>query len=79
MRPYATASPKREAFLRKWLPTDITYGSFIGAMHLAGEGGPYTSPLSQLNLKRLMSLKPHQTHTQLIPNSSLTNTHVGLT
>merc|ERR1712205_103116 len=28
------ASPKRNAFLRKWIPTDITYVSFIGVMHL---------------------------------------------
>jgi stearoyl-CoA desaturase (delta-9 desaturase) len=30
------ASPKRAAFLRKWVPTDLTYASFIGAMHAVG-------------------------------------------
>ena len=35
-------SPKREAFLRKWVPTDITYASFIGAMHLGCLLAPFT-------------------------------------
>jgi stearoyl-CoA desaturase (delta-9 desaturase) len=36
------ASPKRNAFLRKWIPTDITYVSFIGAMHLGCLLAPFT-------------------------------------
>ena len=36
-------SPKREAFLRKWVPTDITYASFIGVMHLGCLLAPFTS------------------------------------
>ena len=35
-------SPKREAFMRKWMPTDITYASFIGAMHLGCLLAPFT-------------------------------------
>ena len=36
------ASPKRNAFLRKWIPTDVTYVSFIGAMHLGCLLAPFT-------------------------------------
>ena len=36
------ASPKRNAFLRKWIPTDITYVSFIGVMHLGCLLAPFT-------------------------------------
>ena len=39
------ASPKRNAFLRKWIPTDVTYVSFIGAMHLGCLLAPFTLSL----------------------------------
>ena len=42
-------SPKREAFLRKWVPTDITYASFIGAMHLGCLLAPFTFTWSAFN------------------------------
>ena len=42
-------SPKREAFLRKWVPTDITYASFIGVMHLGCLLAPFTFTWSAFN------------------------------
>jgi stearoyl-CoA desaturase (Delta-9 desaturase) len=42
-------SPKREAFLRKWMPTDITYASFIGAMHAGCLLAPFTFTWSAFN------------------------------
>ena len=35
------ASPKKNAFVRKWLGTDITYVSFIGAMHVGALLAPF--------------------------------------
>ena len=36
------ASPKRNAWDRKWAKTDITYAGFIGAMHLGCLLAPFT-------------------------------------
>ena len=47
-------SPKREAFLRKWQNTDITYASFIGVMHLGCLLAPFTFTWSAFNCFMVM-------------------------
>lgn len=43
------ASPKREAFMRKWANTDVSYASFIGVMHLGCLLAPFTFTWSAFN------------------------------
>ena len=43
------ASPKRPSFARKWANTDITYATFIGAMHLGCLAAPFTFSWSAFN------------------------------
>lgn len=43
------ASPKREAFMRKWENTDVSYASFIGVMHLGCLLAPFTFTWSAFN------------------------------